>query len=204
MALIIPPGYAHVLVPFQHAQLARAAVITWGIDVDAAGGDYVQVANDMVEAAMAPWFQHIDNQVTVGPATLRVGQDGGDPLSVEGSYSEAGDESAAMSPPNTALLVKKQTGTGGRRGRGRLYMPWTVQEGATNDVGIIDPTSLAARQTSADVMLAELATPVVGQYSTPMVLLHDSSGAGTEPAPSVVTALVCDALIANQRRRLGR
>jgi hypothetical protein len=204
VALIIPPGFAQVLLPMKHALLAREAAITYGIDVSDAAGDFETAADAQVTTFIQTWGAELDSQVTVGPALLRVGQDGGDPLSVEGSTTGVGLESAAMLPPNVATLVKKRSSTGGRRGRGRTYIPWVTQEAAVDDVGRIDSTSLGVRQADATDWLTTLISGGGVDPSTPMVILHDSSGAGTEPAPSVVTALVVDAVVATQRRRLGR
>lgn len=204
MALLIPVGYAQVILPMRHALLARPAAITYGINVTAAAGDYVTAADDQVLAFINNWTSELDSQCTVGPATLRVGQDGGDPLAVEGSVTDVGEEAAAMSPPNCNLLVKKQSALGGRRGRGRCFIPWVLQDGAVSDVGQIDSTSLAVRQANADGWLADLSAGSTGTYASPMYILHDSRGAGTEPAPSLVTALTCPSLIAVQNRRIGR
>jgi len=204
MSLIIPTGFAQVLLPFTHALLARSAVITYGLDITDAGGDALQVADEQPVIFANAWATELDSQVTIGPATLRVGQDGSDPLAVVGGSTDVGTETAAMLPPNCALLVKKSTSTGGRKGRGRCYIPWVVQEAAANDVGTIDSTSLGVRQGDANAWRTDLELGTTGTYATPMVLLHDSSGAGPEPSPSVVNTLTCDPLIATQRRRLGR
>lgn len=204
MSILIPTGFAQVLLPFQHASLARAAVITYGLDVDAAGGDFITVADEQPVIFTNAWTAELADDVTVGPATMRVGQDGGDPLAVLGTNTDTGSEGAAMLPPNVALLVKKLSSTGGRRGRGRLYIPWVTQEAAVDDVGVLDGGSLSARQDAAEDWLVDLQAGTTGTYSTPMVILHDSSGAGPEPAPSVVTSLLVDPMVATQRRRLGR
>lgn len=204
MAVIIPPGFAQAVVPFQHALLARTAFVVFGVDVSGLGGDYEAGADAVTRSITIPWQDELDSEVVVGPTTLRVGQDGGDPLSVSGSFSDNGSEAASMLPPNVALLVKKNTSLGGRRGRGRLYMPWVLQEAGANDIGTIDGASLAARQANATAMLASLTSEPVTGIETPMVLLHDSSGAGVEPPPTVVTSLLVDSRVATQRRRMGR
>lgn len=204
MALIIPVAYALVLLPMRHSALARSAAITFGIGVSDAAGDNIQVADDMVTAFVNAWESELDSNVTVGPAILRVGQDGGEPLTVEGSTTDTGAETGAMIPPNSNLLVKKQTARGGRRGRGRCFIPWVLQDAAVDEVGQIDGASLAVRQGDADTWLDNLGATGTGTYDTPMYLLHDSRGSGSEPAPDVVTALTCPSLIAVQNRRIGR
>jgi len=204
MSLIIPVNYAQVILPMQHSSLARAAAITYGINVSDAGGDYTTVADDQVLKFINAWTSELDSEVTVGPATLRVGQDGGPPLSVEGSLTDNGEETGGMQAPNCNLLVRKSTNLGGRRGRGRCFIPWVLLDAAVSDVGRIDSGSLAVRQSDAESWLAVLATTSPGTYETPMYVLHDTRGAGTEPAPTLVTALSVDSLIAVQNRRIGR
>lgn len=198
MALIIPVGFAQVSLPMQHELLARPAFITYGIDVSGAGGDYVAVADDQVQVFGIAWADSLDTQVTVGPAMLRVGQDGGPPVQVVGTETTTGLEAGAMPPPSVSLLVKKQTNLGGRRGRGRVYIPWVTQEAAINDVGNLDGASLTARQASATAWFTGI------DASTPYVLLHDDDGLGVEPPPTAVVGLSVSQLVANQRRRLGR
>lgn len=140
----------------------------------------------------------------MGPARGSVGQDGGDPLAVVGSTTATGARSAAMQPANVALLVQKRSLTGGRRGRGRLYVPWILRDEEVNEVGVVDGTALAAFQSHADDLLADMANGTTLDNPAPMVILHDSSGLGPEPGPSEVTSLTVDALVATQRRRLGR
>lgn len=204
MAEVVPPGFAAVSLPLQHQLLARTAYITYGIDVGDIAGASIAAANKQVANFVDSWGDELDDQVVVGPAILRIGQDGGDPLSVEGTETGTGDESSAMLPPNCALLMKKSSNLGGRRGRGRCYIPWVVQEAAANDVGIIDPASLLVRNADADSWLAALAAPDGGTPATPMVLLHSTSEISSTPAPSLVIGVSCDSMIGTQRRRLGR
>jgi len=204
MTLLVPVGFAQVILPMTHALLARPAAITYGIDSSQAGGDYVTLADDQVTKFINAWTSELDSQCTVGPATLRVGQDGGDPLAVEGSVTDVGEETGGMAPPNCNLLVKKQTSLGGRRGRGRCFIPWVLLDAAVSDVGQIDSGSLAVRQSDAESWLANLDSTVESTFESPMFLLHDSRGAGTEPAPTAVTALTVPSLIAVQNRRIGR
>ena len=201
MALIIPPGFAQVTIPFRHASLAREAVITFGVDVSASGGDYVAVADELLEDYSTTLGTILDSDVTAGPVRLRVGQDGGDPLAVEGTTTFAAGAGGASLPSNCAVLFKKTSATGGRKGRGRFYLPWSAADSGVNDVGQIDPADVPEYQTLADDFLTAL---TAGTQDTPMVILHDSTGIGIEPPPSVVLALTVDPLIANQRRRLGR
>lgn len=198
--LIIPPGFAQVIMPVKHAGSAREAMFTYGIDVSDAAGDYDAAADTCVNLWINNFAGNFDSEVVLGPATLRVGQDVGDPLSVEGSVTGPGTRTAASAPSCNALLVKKQTSQGGRRGRGRMFLPWVISESAINEVGMIDSgvvTTFASGLSSVRTGHSGTGQALV------MVLLH---GTGTSPtvAPSVINELRPDPLIGVQRRRLGR
>ena len=201
MALIIPPGFAQATIPFKHISVAREAVITFGVDVSDAGGDYQAAITTIYSAYAATFGTVLDSDVAGGPVRLRVGQDGGDPLAVEGTAVFSAGAGGASLPSNCAVLFKKTTATGGRKGRGRFYLPWSCADSGVDDVGQIEPSDVPEFQTLATDFLEQLAT---GVPETPMVLLHDSSGIGVEPPPSPVLALTVDPLIATQRRRLAR
>jgi hypothetical protein len=107
-------------------------------------------------------------------------------------------------PPNVALLVHKRTARGGRRGRGRMYIPWTLSTTSTGEGGVIAPASLTPMQTACNVWLSSISSG-----AGPVVLLHRPSTPGTARpstpgSPNVVTSMVVDPLCATQRRRLGR
>jgi len=92
------------------------------------------------------------------------------------------------------MLVRKITGTGGRKGRGRAYMVGCLYNGILGGAGLIDPGDLATRQTAVDALHGSL-EDVTGVSQ--LVLLHSSSD-----IPSTITALSVQQKVATQRRRL--
>jgi hypothetical protein len=202
MALIIPVGFAQVTIPFLHTGSPREAVITFGVSSSAWGGDYQGMCDAILTVWMGSLGNEQDSEVTIGPVRASIGQDGGDPISAEGTATDNGGRGQATLPSNVALLVKKASNVGGRRGRGRFYVPWIIADGEAGDVGNIDGTALAAFNVDAANFRNDLALGTGIDSEAPMYILHDSSGSGTEPAPSQVTALVVDPLVATQRRRL--
>jgi hypothetical protein len=96
-------------------------------------------------------------------------------------------------PVNCAVLVRKNTASGGRRNRGRLYMPpaW-ISEGNIGPSGTILSTFVTAVQVRANTTRARLVTS--GQ--APMVL-HSDGAAGT-----LITNFSVDGRLATQRRRM--
>lgn len=104
-----------------------------------------------------------------------------------------GTGGAATLPPNCAMLVKKQTLLGGRKGRGRMFVPpLHFTETDVDALGNITPASLAGVVTAYNAALtAQNAT----EYDA--MLLHSDA---TEP--SLITGLSVVTTLATQRRRM--
>lgn len=204
--MIIPPGYAGISIPMSHSGLARAAYITFGVDSSNWPGDYVDMCDRIAADFETNWAAAIDSECTVGPVQAAVGQDGSENLAVQGTYSFLGTDSTEGVSPNTACLIKKITTRGGRRGRGRLFLPWVLADTGVDEIGRIAGATLAATQAIADAWLADMATD---PGATPMYVLHSPSAEDVENPtatgdPNLVTSLVVDQTVGSQRRRLGR
>jgi hypothetical protein len=118
---------------------------------------------------------------------------GSDATVADGSNGEN-----ALVPQNTAWLVHKRTGSGGRSGRGRMYFPG-VWESGVSSTGVVSSSVLSTYNPSLTAWLTAIAAIVeVGS----MHLLHDSTGAAALDAPTPVTSLNLDPMVATQRRRL--
>lgn len=97
-------------------------------------------------------------------------------------------------PPNCALLVSKQTATGGRIGKGRMFLPPAFYgESGFDANGNFIGAGQARIQADLDTFRSQCTSTGVGLH-----LLH--SNAGDPPDP--ITALVLNSRIATQRRRL--
>jgi hypothetical protein len=192
------PGYAAISVQLQHAGLSRAAYLTFGTNPTAT--DPFVVATEIATAlGVSPGLKTtIDSNVTITNIRVSLGTDG--TVDIVGAFgvSIACTLSGASLPPNNAVLVHKQTARGGRRGRGRLFLPWAIVNTATDEAGLIATGSVTTLQTAMTAFHSAL-----GANNNPMVLLHDP-GVTAAGAPDVVTNLVVDQLISTQRRRLGR
>jgi hypothetical protein len=105
-----------------------------------------------------------------------------------------GARSGDATPPQICYLVNKVTGVGGRRGRGRMYLPGCnhteidsngqLSSGILNDLGV----QLSAFQTAVEALGWELE------------LFHSSA----PTTAFTIVDLVPQALCATQRRRLDR
>lgn len=104
-----------------------------------------------------------------------------------------GANSDSTCPPQVAYLIRKSSATGGRTGRGRLYMPGvlfaSITEGGSVQSGAITSLSDSFNEWNANLT----------SNSIPMVILH---ALGSVLPPVEVTGLQCDAIVATQRRRL--
>jgi hypothetical protein len=205
---IIPFGYGQVLIPMAHAGVSRSAAITYGIDMNGSSGS-AQMADKHLDDWEDAWATLTDSEVTAGPVRLAVGQADGTNVVYVGTVTNPGTSVGNRLPSNNALLITKQTARGGRRGRGRMYLPWVLAETSVSDVGVIDAATVVAYQTAADGWLTQIATAAGAVVATPMTLLHSDSAPGTQNptppgAPNEVLSLIVDNLVGSQRRRLAR
>jgi hypothetical protein len=205
MADIIPPGFMEVIIPHKHALLAREALVTFAVQLTDVGD--VAAVNEAMDKYRLAFQSSMDNQVTVGPAEGRVGQDGGENLVVPGTTTWTGAVAAADSVNGgQALLVHKRTNRGGRRGRGRMYIPWVLQDNVVGETGVILPATVTAFNTVVEAFRTAIAA---SGYFDGLYLLHSPSGPGVvnptpTGSPNAITSLSVDTIIGTQRRRLGR
>lgn len=197
MAVILPPGFAQVLHHLSLTGDPDPMLVTYGISISAPG------SLAMAQALDTEFNQHImqsymSNKYTFFQTTLRVGQDAADPIIYEyvGTPS-VGVSSSAVLPSNCAVLVRKVTAVGGRRNRGRFFLPGWLPETSADENGVINSTDLANRQTYATSWFNEINT-VSGV--TDVVVLHSAAPA----TPTVVTSFSVQNKIATQRRRMRR
>lgn len=202
MSLIIPPGYAQLVLSYLTTGDAEPQVNTLGLDISAASGD----GQDIVDKAFTAWgatvMVNVCNSTRLTHATLYVGQDGGPPTVFDSvGAAVVGSVTNAALPPNCAWLVRKRTDLAGRRGRGRVYVPG-IAETAVDAAGIITGSWVSDMNTAFANFVDDLEDAGVPPGVLTPVILHRSEGAGVEPVPTPVTTFVTEAKIATQRRRL--
>lgn len=188
----VPAGYAEVRIP---ASLNPAiyGVFTFGCFPVDADSDPTGFCEDVWDAFAATLLGRSDNETLWGPVEATIGTPAGD-LPASGTSQAVGPRSDEMEAPNVAILVQKRTPLGGRRNRGRFYLPFMLSQDDLEENGIIGTVALTATQTECNDFLTALQTADI-----PMFLLHSDGG-----SPTVVTSLVVQQLAATQRRRLRR
>lgn len=183
----------------------------------------VDHANRLMRAMATTVLLNISSSTTLLGVTLRVKQDGGDFLVFESNAaSVTGGAAGAAAPQNTALILRKVTTRGGRRGKGRMFIPG-IPEGVVDQAGILTATARTDFTTLAGQFLAALsATAVAGppaQAPVVTTIQHSnstttsrSSGGGVRtitvvegaagPAPDDIVQYAVDPRVGTQRRRL--
>ena len=139
-------------------------------------------------AVMLSDYQFLGTSVAVGTTT------GDDDL---GNHFEpvSGIVTGHALTPNCAVLVRKNTGAGGRANRGRMFFPpCFADEGAVDASGNIGSVYLPFWQGYLDALYARF----VATDLTPMVK-HQS---GTRRASITITSFTVQSLLGTQRRRM--
>lgn len=113
----------------------------------------------------------------------------------EANTSVTGTVVDSSPPSNCSVLVSKQTALGGRKYRGRMFLPpCHLNEGAVDAAGNILTSPLGVIQGYINTTLGAL---VVANWQP--VLFHQGT---SPPDPTPITALTAQSLIATQRRRM--
>jgi hypothetical protein len=195
------PGFAHCQVRLTHADdVGDEYNITYGISVPNGATDQ-EIANLQFSHFAAAWADQFDTSITIQGVTCYFGHTPPDADTIAESQNTVrpGERDMSSLPANCSVLVKKVTGVGGRKNRGRNFFPFVIAEGDVTEVGVVGAARLANLQNAADIWLDQLDTGGVGGLATPMYILHS----GNE-IPTPVSNLVVDPIIATQRRRLRR
>jgi hypothetical protein len=188
--MTIPTGYGQASIFFVGNGAPHGAAITFGFKNNAD-----QTAQECAADVVHCWttsgiMGNLSGSVATTKVRVKLGPDETGNFH-EQAMSIGGGLATTNTPPNVAFLLKKQTNLGGRKGRGRCYLPGVLEADVNADGGII-----AARQTNLGVDAAEVLAEMIVR-DIPMVLLH-----GDATTPSTVAAWTLDPLVATQRRRL--
>jgi hypothetical protein len=111
----------------------------------------------------------------------------------------AGNTGTTLVPNNTAFLVKKSTALGGRRNRGRMYIPSPLETDVDN-TGNVAALTITNLNTKLALLMPGGAIHTAFGFLGDPVVLHETGS----QTPAVVTDLACLAKVATQRRRMRR
>jgi len=198
------PGIAHVIITLRHPLVRRPAAVTLAVDPTSTNPATVASAVYVAFIAASSLKTLVDSDVVIGPTTAYLGTDGAEDLAGVHTATTVGSAGASAIHQGSAVLLTKLTARGGRRGKGRMYLPWSVAPGNVDETGTIGAGTVTAINAAASTFLSALNS---GQV--PMMLLHKQhvrkdGSVSIPPAADAVTGLTVSSLISSQRRRLGR
>lgn len=195
----IPEGYSEIVVTYSQQGTIRPAQWTLGVDTRLEGelDDYLLdvltswsgagnvLASSSFDARLTAVNIRLTNQTDTGPIIYEL------PIGVTGTRT--GD----AQPPNVAALFRRNTARGGRRGRGRLYLP----SGYLSEVDVLEGGVIAsARRTQLTDMGINILSGATSLDGTVPVLLHNDNVVPPDP----ITSLATQQLVATMRRRLRK
>lgn len=188
MSARIPPGFAEFVAHFDAPGQSGDIITAIGL-----GGTNLNDDTDQVTyiGAFEEMLGQLNSSVTFTTCDFVLGQDGDDDVVVSHPVSLPGLAGGAMTPINSAFLLQKRTGVGGRRGRGRMYLPG-VSEGSVANDGTLETGIAAGLATNIAAWIAAMP----GDWEH--FLLHQS----VPYAPSLITTINVSPKVATQRTRL--
>lgn len=198
MTVVIPPGYAQFSTEFWLTDYLRPAVCVWGIDCR----DNIYHPDDMAQGFLEMFATSIapgiDSNVIMRDVRMVLGQDGADPVLGFSRTSVTGSAVRESTAPALACLIRLNTGLGGRRNRGRKFIPWGLNDNAVSERGAVEASSVTGWNNRMSTFEGELED---NQWVP--VVLH-GTGQSAVPDPTPITSMSCSPVISTQRQRQAR
>ena len=199
MTLVIPEGFGNATFEFTCSEALGTFSTSIGFIPD---GLFVGTEQDMCDAIADAFTAtgrpfHAD-AILVHWSCARLNcvvTTGGEPVLATTELGIGGTSAHDGLVVNASMLVKKLTSLGGRKGRGRMYLPPAFfGEEQTDMGGLIDPTTRSNIQGFYDSARASLGSAEI----IPKLLHSDST------TPTTINSFSVESRIATQRRRLHR
>lgn len=189
---VIPTGYAQANLKFGSFGLPHGAEVVLGYKLDSFAGDptacATQLSNDFVAEMSAGLMA---NGIALNSILVKYGpNDTGPAAEVATPWIASGGAGGGAA---VAILMHKNTGLGGRKGRGRSFWPGPPE--AQIDTGGFLGSGVAAAWAS-DLAGFFAKNTAAG---LDLVVLHNDA-----TTPTLVTSTTVDAVVATQRRRQRR
>lgn len=118
------------------------------------------------------------------------------------SVNISGSNGAAALPQNSAWILRKFTSLGGRRGKGRMFVPG-LAEAVVSATGQVQDDFLDDLQAAATFFYGLLSF-IDGDVQCVPVLIHSAEVLANAPAPTIINSFGVDPIIGTQRRRLRK
>lgn len=195
MGVVIPANYGVLSFHTKTTGDPEQMIWTLGVGLGSAADvpEVPQLAYDAWGDNIGPLTSTI---VALEEVQLKVGPSATGPTYFH-SGTAIGADGGQLAPPNCAILVQKRSTLGGRRGRGRCFLPGissisgSLDSGGNFSTGDANEIAAAMTQLGEDLQTDTTIGPVIP------VLLHSDA-----TAPSTIVQYTCSPKLATQRRRL--
>lgn len=189
--MTIPAGYGQVTFGYTGGPVPTGAVNTLGFRnlADATPAEAAGAFGESWGQAIVPLLVET---ITFSSVLVKLGPDEDGPSAMISVDEDGGVDDGAASP-NVSYLIHKNTNLGGRRGRGRMFIPG-VAETLVDGAGVVDGPAVSSFDSAFETLVTAW-----GVENLPPYLLHDGL-----LSPTIISSLTCDARVATQRRRLRR
>lgn len=195
-----PAGYVNYSIEMLAVGDPEPWVVTFATTAELSSIPAETHADRMFAAVQQNIMPRAWDGMSLSRVVARVGQDGGDDVIAESTLGPvAGGLAGGFLPQNSALLVRKVSGLGGRRNRGRSYWPGLLRDGDVSNVGQLEAGVRADLQGRMDDFMDSLLATDPGPALQP-VILHRTGVL----APTPFSQYVVEPTVATQRNRLRR
>lgn len=199
MGVSIPVGYASAAIIFTGSFGTAPYVTTLGLDIGDVGGAFVDAANRVLGTYQDNFADITTENMNISQCVLTIGSDGGSGSVVSSGIGVVGGASAASDAVAMAAVVRKNTATLGRHGRGRGFLPGVLRETDVGFAGTIDLVPKGTIESRYNAWLQDLAdTEGPGPIMIPVVLHSE----GVEMEPSPILSATCRTKVGWVRGRL--
>jgi hypothetical protein len=192
--VIIPANYAQVNLKMTGPAVPTGAQVTFGLDRVGYSGTPAEAAEVVrLQLIANTCFTQVDSNVLLSSILVKYGPNETG-AAAEIATGIVGGQSGTAQVPQCAYLLNKNTTAGGRKGRGRFFLPG-VPDTAIVEGGTL-VSSVAGQMTASWQGFVE----DMSAASLPLALLHSQLG----DVPNVITSISCQSRVGTQRRRNRR
>lgn len=193
----IPASYILASYRMTHTLVDDPMIVTMGWGVAVITVPSLAVSESIIDAFITRFTPQLGLDFRFTGGTCAWGPQPGTGPTFDVVRNVAGTGSAARATPNVAYLVRKRSVLGGRRHRGRIFIPG-VHESNVDEGGNVISSYVTILQGVVDGWIADTkALPDVEEA----VILH-APGNTVVPPPTKIEAMQVQTKVGTQRRRL--
>lgn len=205
----IDTGLCLVSQRITHASVGHVAMITCALDDATSLG--AQVAANRWQTQFDNYITpQLDNQCSTVPCYVVRGNGSTTPtVAVAAGAPGTGGRAITSPTPQVSLLVKKQTAVGGRKNRGRMFVPWAFATGELTEEGTITSPPVSTLQAAFSNFLTAMNTVqalhwvIANKTLVEDPVTHKMYPTAITMGEPVLSVLV-ERSVATQRRRMVR